>query len=125
MLGPAAHMIGMEENAPRTPRAAPEPTPIPVSKATAAMAAVEPPRIALGIGHIYRDKADGTLWTLSGLRARRTVILDSVTCDGVFQDRVSLDTLADDFEHVGCDHENFCCTKHHSHIPLHRGCGLR
>lgn len=89
------------------------------------MAPAPVPRIALGIGHIYREKSDGTLWTLSGLRARHTVILSSTTDEAVFQDRVSLDTLADDFEHVGCDHENFCCQTHRHHIALHRGCIMR
>lgn len=86
------------------------------------MAPAPVPRIALGIGHIYRDKSDGTVWTLSGLRARHTVILDG---DGVFRDRVTLDTLADDYEHVGCDHESFCCKTHQHHVALHRGCALR
>ena len=113
------------DNAPRQARPAPEPAPVPVSKATAAMAPATTPRIALGIGHIYRDQSDGTLWTLSGLRAGHTVILSSTTREGVFQDRVSLDTLADGFEHVGCDHENFCCQAHRHHVALHRGCLMR
>jgi hypothetical protein len=112
-------------DSPRPARPAPEPTPVPVSKATAAMAPSPVARIALGIGHIYRDKSDGTLWTLSGLRARHTVILSSNDPGSAFRDRVTLDTLADDYEYTGCDHENFCCQTHRHHIALHRGCMMR
>lgn len=96
------------DNAPRPARAAPAPAP--------------KPRIALGVGHTYRDKTDGTLWTLSGLRARHTVIL---TGDGASRDHVTLDTLADEYDHVGCDHEKFCCITHRTHTTLHRGCMMR
>lgn len=113
----------MEENAPRQARPAPR-TGIPI-KLSAETLALPPVRISVGIGHIYKDKADGSLWVLSGLRSGRTVILDSVTVDGEFQDRVSLDTLADHFEHAGCDHENFCCIQHGNHVALHRGCMMR
>lgn len=84
-----------------------------------------PIRISVGIGHIYKDNSDGSLWTLTGLRSGRTVALTSVTVEGEFQDRVSMDTLADGFEHVGCDHENFCCIQHRTHVALHRGCMMR
>lgn len=109
-------MNGMD-TAPRAARPAPAPTPVPVA----------PPRIALGIGHIYEDNATGRHWTLSGLRAGRTVILihDERGPGQEIRDRVDLDTLADGYAHVGCDHENYCCQSHRHHVALHRGCMMR
>jgi len=87
--------------------------------------ATPPVRISVGIGHVYKDKSDGRLWTLTGLRSGRTVILTAATPGGGYRDRVTLDDLADNYEHVGCDHENFCCIKHREHVNPHRGCMLR
>jgi len=84
-----------------------------------------PIRISVGIGHVYRDKKDGSLWTLSGLRSGRTVILTAPTPEGGFRDRVTLDELADNYEHEGCDHDNYCCTTHRSHVTPHHGCMMR
>lgn len=61
------------------------------------------------------------MWTLSGQRSGRTVSLAASTPDGGFRDKVSLDDLADNYEHVGCDHENISCTTHREHITPHRG----
>jgi hypothetical protein len=81
-----------------------------------------PIRIAVGIGHTYKDKTDGTMWTLTALRSGRAVILTSGTEN---RDRVPLEDLADNYEHVGCDHDNHCCIKHRTHVMPHRGCMLR
>ncbi len=114
----------MEENAPRQAHSGVR-NGIPI-KLSVETLALPPIRIAVGIGHVYKDKSDGGLWTLSGLRSGRTVVLTSWTApDGKICDRVTLDTLADDYEHVGCDHENYCCTLHRSHITTHRGCMMR
>ncbi|WP_227471700.1 hypothetical protein [Paenarthrobacter sp. YJN-5] len=113
----------MEENAPRQARPAPGAS-IPV-KLSAETLAMPPIRISLGIGHVYKDKADGSQWTLSGLRSGRTIILSAVAPGTGHRDRVSVDTLADNYEHVGCDHENFCCIEHRTHVMPHRGCMLR
>ncbi|MBG0738655.1 hypothetical protein IV500_04370 [Paeniglutamicibacter antarcticus] len=85
------------------------------------------PRIPVGIGFTYRDTGTGKVWTLSGLRSGRTVVLarGSTREPLEVRDRVSLDDLADHYEHVGCDHDNFCCTLHHEHVIPHRGCMLR
>jgi hypothetical protein len=74
------------------------------------------------MGFTYKDKATGEVWTLSGLRSGRTVILER---GDVYRGRVSLHTLADDYVHEGCDHENFCCTTHQEHVMPHRGCMMR
>lgn len=84
-----------------------------------------PIRIAVGIGHVYKDRAEGSLWTLTGLRSGRTVILTGPTGEDGFRDRVTLDDLADNYEHVGCDHENHCCIQHRTHVNPHRGCMMR
>lgn len=116
-------MNGMEDTTPRQARPAIRTgIPLKLSEETLAM---PPIRISLGIGHIYKDKTAGSLWTLTGLRSGRTVILTSTTEGGGFRDRVPVDTLADDYEHVGCDHENHCCTLHRTHVTPHRGCMMR
>lgn len=116
-------MSGMEENALcQASSAAPAGIPLKLSEETLAL---PPIRISIGIGHVYEDKADGTQWTLTGLRSGRTVILTSSAPGGGDRDRVSLETLADDYEHVGCDHENHCCTQHGTHVVPHRGCIMR
>lgn len=113
----------MEENTPRQARPAPRiGRPIKLSAETLAL---PPIRIPVGIGFTYREKSDGSLWVLTGLRSGRQVILDSTTVEGEFRDRVSVETLADDFEHVGCDHEDNCCTLHGTHVMPHRGCMMR
>lgn len=113
----------MEENTPRQARPAPRVgRPITLSAETLAL---PPLRIPVGIGFTYREKVDGTLWRLSGMRSGRTVILDSVTAEGEFRDRVSVETLADDFEYVGCNHDSNCCAIHNTHTMPHRGCIMR
>lgn len=116
-------MIVMEGTEPTKPRPTLR-TGIPL-KLSAETLALPPIRIPVGIGFTYREKSDGSLWTLTGLRSGRTVILDSATTEGEFRDRVSVETLADDFEHVGCDHANNCCTLHGTHVDPHRGCMMR
>lgn len=87
---------------------------------------MRPFRIPVGIGFTYRDKATGEVWTLSGLRSGRTVILTSSAPGAASRDRVPVDTtLAEDYEHVGCDHVNYCCTQHNTHVMPHRGCMMR
>lgn len=114
----------MEDNAPRPARPAPR-VGIPL-KLSAETLATPKLRIEVGIGHIYKDKSDGSLWTLTGLRGGRTVILMSNTPDGGYRDRVPVDTtLPDDYEYVGCDHENHCCVQHRTHVMPHRGCMMR
>lgn len=113
----------MTENAPHQARPAVR-TGMPI-KLSAETLALPPIRIPVGIGFTYREKADGSLWTLTGLRSGRTVILESTTVHGEFRDRVSVETLADDFEHVGCDHADNCCTLHGAHVSPHRGCMMR
>jgi hypothetical protein len=81
-------------------------------------------RIPVGIGFTYRDKSTGVVWTLSALRSGRSVILRSEA--GEVRDRVDVDTtLPDDYEHLGCDHDNHCCTIHRTHVMPHRGCMMR
>lgn len=111
-----------------SPRPAPRPgvrtgIPLPLSAETAATPEL---RIPVGIGFTYREKATGDLWTISALRASRAVILTRNET-GEYRDRVDVDTtLPDDYEHVGCDHDNYCCTIHRHHTsPMHRGCMLR
>ena len=111
------------EDSPRQARPAPR-IGIPL-KLSAETLALPPIRIPVGTGYIYKDKTDGSLWTLTGLRSGRSVILDSVTGEGGFRDRVSTDDLADGYEHIGCDHENNCCALHQSHVMPHRGGRLR
>lgn len=114
---------GMDKNAPRSVRPTVRTgTTLKLSDETLAM---PPIRISLGIGHIYRDKTDGSHWTLTGLRSGRTVILSSVTPSGGIRDNVPVDALADDYERVGCDHENHCCIQHRTHVMPHRGCMMR
>lgn len=116
-------MSGMEDNDPRQARPGVR-NGIPL-KLSAETLAMPPIRIPVGIGFTYRDKSTGEVWTLSGLRSGRTVILSAATPGGGYRDRVSLDDLADDYEHLGCDHENFCCITHRSHVMPHRGCMMR
>lgn len=115
----------MEENTPRQARPAPR-IGIPI-KLSAETLALPPIRIPVGIGYTYRDKATGEVWTLSGLRSGRTVILirGDMREPAEVRDRVSTDDLADNYEHLGCDHENNCCTLHQSHVMPHRGCMMR
>ena len=111
----------MEETAPRQARPVRTGIPFRLSAETLAM---PPIRIAVGIGHIYQDQATGEAWTLTGLRSGRTVILTRKG-SGTIRDRVDLETLADNYEHVGCDHESFCCLPHREHVMPHRGCMMR
>lgn len=118
-------MARMEENAPRQARPAVR-TGIPI-KLSAQTLAMPPIRIPVGIGYTYTEKATGETWMLSGLRSGRTVILvrgDMRQPDEI-RDRVSVDTLADDFEHTGCDHEKTCCRLHRTHVTPHYGCMMR
>lgn len=111
----------MEENTPRPGVR----TGIPL-KLSAETLATPKLRIPVGIGHIYRDKSDGSEWTLTALRSGRSVILASTAPGGGIRDRVAVDTtLPDDYEHVGCDHVNHCCTQHRTHVMPHRGCMMR
>jgi hypothetical protein len=112
----------MEENKPR-PAACPG-IPLKLSAETLAM---PPIRIPVGIGYTYKYTTTGEIWTLSMLRSGRNVVLirgDMRKPDEV-RDKVDVDILADDYEHVGCDHENFCCATHREHIAPHRGCMMR
>ncbi|WP_422759043.1 hypothetical protein [Paenarthrobacter sp. C1] len=115
----------MEWNEPRRTRPA---TTAGIPLKPAAETPVKPPiRIPVGIGFTYKDKATGETWTLSGLRSGRNVILvrgDMRTPEEI-RDRVSVDDLADHYDHEGCDHENFCCTLHRTHVMPHRGCIMR
>lgn len=112
----------MSEQAPRPARAAPR-IGIPLKLSAETLAQPEL-RIPIGIGFTYRDKSTGDVWTLTGLRSGRSVILQSEA--GEVRDRVPVDTtLPDEYEHVGCDHENHCCTTHRTHVMPHRGCMMR
>ncbi|HEX9087424.1 MAG TPA: hypothetical protein VF867_07870 [Arthrobacter sp.] len=115
----------MDDNAPRPGRAAPL-TSIPI-KLSAETLAMPPIRIPVGIGYTYMDKTTGETWTLSGLRSGLNVIMVRGTMrePDEIRDRVSVDTLADDYEHLGCDHENYCCRTHKSHVTPHYGCMMR
>ncbi|WP_354214769.1 hypothetical protein [Arthrobacter sp. UYCo732] len=114
----------MEENAPQQARPGVR-TGIPL-KLSAETVAVPQLHIEVGIGHVYKDKSDGSLWTLTGLRSGRSVILTSNADGREYRDRVPVDTtLPDDYEYVGCDHENHCCTSHRTHVMPHRGCMMR
>lgn len=85
----------MEENTPRQARRGVR-TGIPL-KLSAETLATPKLRISVGVGHIYKDKADGSLWTLTGLRSGRAVILVSATPRGGTRDRLPVDTtLADE-----------------------------
>lgn len=44
---------------------------------------------------------------------------------GEFRDRVSLDNLAHDYEHAGCDHDSFCCITHRTQVMPRRCCMMR
>jgi hypothetical protein len=101
-------------------------TGIPI-KLSAETLALPPIRIPVGIGFTYRDKATGEIWTLSMLRSGRNVVLirGDMRKPLEVRDRVSVDDLADHYEHRGCDHENLCCTLHHTHVMPHRGCMMR
>lgn len=115
----------MAEDAPRQPRPGVR-TGIPL-KLSAETLALPPIRIPVGIGYTYKDKSTGETWMLSGLRSGRTVILirgDERQPDEI-RDRVSVDALADDYEHVGCDHEKTCCRLHRTHVMPHYGCMMR
>lgn len=115
----------MEENTPRQARPAPR-IGIPI-KLSAETLAMPPIRIPVGIGFTYKDKSTGEVWTLSMLRSGRSVILvrGDMRNPEEIRDKVHVDTLADDYEHVGCDHENHCCTLHRTHVTPHRGCMMR
>lgn len=115
----------MAEDAPRQARPAVR-TGIPL-KLSAETLAMPPIRIPVGIGYTYKDKSTGAVWTLSGLRSGRTVILvrGDMRKPEEVRDRVSVDALADDYEHLGCDHGSYCCRTHHSHVTPHYGCMMR
>jgi hypothetical protein len=118
-------MSGMDENTPRQARPGVR-TGIPL-KLSAETLAMPPIRIPVGIGFTYKDKTTGETWTLSGLRSGRNVILvrGDMRTPIEIRDRVNVDILADDYDHLGCDHENYCCTLHHEHVNPHRGCMMR
>jgi hypothetical protein len=109
----------------RTPRPAPR-TGIPI-KLSAEILALPPIRIPVGIGFTYKDKATGEIWTLSMFRSGRNVVLTrgDGRQSGDVREKVHVDALADDYEHVGCDHDNHCCTLHRTHVAPHRGCMMR
>lgn len=78
------------------------------------------------IGAVYREKATGIQYTLSGVRSGRRVFLaENPLGAGRIIDRVPLDELAERFQPAGCNHQDFCCTEHRTHIAPHRGCMLR
>jgi hypothetical protein len=114
-------MGGMEEDVARPSRTG---FPLKLSEETLALPSL---RIPVGIGFTYKDKATGEIWTLSMLRSGRNVVLirgDMRKPDEI-RDNVHVDTLADNYEHVSCDHENHCCTLHREHVIPHRGCMMR
>lgn len=78
------------------------------------------------VGAVYRERATGIEYTLSGLRSHRQVFLaENPFGNGRIIDRLPLDELVERFDPVRCNHEDFCCAEHRSHVMPHRGCIMR
>lgn len=84
------------------------------------------PPVRPHVGAVYREKATGIEYTLSGLRSHRQVFLaENPFGNGRIVDRAGLADLEDLFDFVRCNHEDFCCTHHRVHVTPHLGCLMR
>lgn len=85
-----------------------------------------PVNIPAGVGFTYREKRTSLIWTMEGFRMHERVVLSRAgTVGKEIRDAVSIQSLADDYDFLSCDHDAACCDLHTTHVNPHTGCLLR
>lgn len=81
----------------------------------------------VGVGSTYREKATGRTWILIGRRSGRRIALlySPGGNEQQLRDLMSVAELEANYEHLRCNHDDYCCTLHSTHASPHRGCVLR